>query len=154
MNDDFSSRALPDAVVSAIDNAESGISDLKAILAAQFGSSEIGVTVEHVRLIIRARQIRSQFLPANFFSEPPWDILLEVYARDLEGKPGCLAEIAQANRIPGTTALRWVEELEKARLLSRQTDALDRRRGIMRLSPSGKRIMDQYFYERLRLRLL
>lgn len=142
---------LPRSIASAIEELEGGMSHLRSAVLSQFDDGNRPVTGENVRLVIAARQLRSELLPANFFSEPAWDMLLEVFARDLEGREGCLSEIAGASSIRLTTALRWVEILEDQGLLTRRADPSDARRGILQLSNLGKRVMELYFRERNRL---
>ena len=142
---------LPQAIGCALKRVEAGVAELRAALVAQSADGGGPVTREHVRLVISARRLRSELLPSDFFSEPAWDVLLEVFARHLEGTEGCLSEIAEAASIPNTTALRSADKLKEEGLLVRQVDPSDARRVILQLSNLGERVMQSYFRKRIRL---
>lgn len=115
--------------------------------------AETGPTSQQVRSILRARICRQEFLKAGLFAEPAWDILLELFARDLEHRRASVSELYRASGVPETTAHRWIDNLEKEGLTMRRDDQFDGRRVWVSLSPKGRDAMQRYF-EALPVRLL
>lgn len=103
------------------------------------------VTAQHVRAILRSRSNRLQFFPAHLFADPAWEMLLELYATALAGERISVSGLCASSGVPDTTALRWVSNLERANLLMREPDVLDRRRLWVRLTPGATNAMECYF---------
>jgi DNA-binding MarR family transcriptional regulator len=100
---------------------------------------------DDIRAILKARRSRSQFFPENLFADPAWDILLELYAAELGQRRISVTSLCIGAAVPATTALRWINALEKAALLTRRNDPLDGRRIYVNLSQAGFEAMDAYF---------
>jgi DNA-binding MarR family transcriptional regulator len=96
-------------------------------------------------LEIRARTARRQFFKASLFSDPAWDILLELFAAEQEGRRVAVSTVGLDGNIPQTTALRWINALKNEGLVERRDDPLDARRSFLSLSDSGLRAMTLYF---------
>lgn len=94
-----------------------------------------------VRRLIAANKVRASFLPAALFSDPVWNILLDLTAAMLEGKPVSTSSLCIAAEIPTTTALRCITSLVEQGLLKRQTDPKDARRTYILLSESTYKTM-------------
>jgi len=97
-----------------------------------------------VRSIINARMKRRQFFDERLFADPAWDMLLELYALECEGRSISISKLSFAAGVPGTTALRWVDKLEEKALIVRTDDALDGRRTWIALSERGFATMRLY----------
>lgn len=61
--------------------------------------------------ILNFRHARRDFLPAEIFSEPAWDLLLELFVADSEGLKLTGAEVSQRCNIPPTVLSRWLKYL-------------------------------------------
>lgn len=91
------------------------------------------------RAEIVRRRARQKALPGRLLREPAWDILLELFIRELEGK-GSTAKLAHfAAGVPCTTALRWLDVLEAEGFIARKADTEDRRFTIVALTAVGER---------------
>lgn len=112
-----------------------------AKLADPFHSSR---SARACRELIKARSRRSMFFSANLFSDPAWDILLELFAADCEGRKLSISSVGLAANIAMTTALRWIDVLERDGLAQRQDDPLDGRRSFLTLSDQGFQAMRAY----------
>ena len=112
-----------------------------AKLADPFHSSR---SARACREMIKARARRSMFFRASLFSDPAWDILLELFAADCEGRKLSISSVGLAANIAMTTALRWIDVLERDGLVQRQDDPLDGRRSFLTLSNKGFRAMRAY----------
>lgn len=111
------------------------------------------VTSYQVRSILKARNCRQAFLNAKLFAEPAWDMLLELYARELEHQRVSVSQLYCASGVPDSTAHRWIDILETEGLMVRRADPLDARRVWVELSPKGSAAMQHYF-DALPVRLL
>jgi DNA-binding MarR family transcriptional regulator len=100
-----------------------------------------------VRLIIRQRQLRSQFIDAELFADPAWDILLDLTAARAEHRRVSVTSLCIASGVPPTTALRWIGQMVEAGLLERVEDETDRRRAFIQLSDKAADAMARYFAE-------
>lgn len=100
-----------------------------------------------VRLIIRQRQLRAQYLGGELFADPAWDILLDLTAARAEHNRVSVTSLCIASGVPPTTALRWIAQMTDAGLLQRVEDDSDRRRAFIELSDKAAEAMARYFHE-------
>jgi hypothetical protein len=94
--------------------------------------------------IHRERSRRINYLPAELFGEPAWDILLDLAdaarANELRSiKSACLSSHA-----PEAPALRYIDRLLHFGLVERIDDKTDRRRKFLRLTALGERKMEEF----------
>jgi hypothetical protein len=78
----------------------------------------LGVTEDQVKSVLRARRARADMFAPDLFSDPAWDIVLELLAARLTGRGLALGELG--NFAPPTTIARWVGVLEQNGVVSRQ----------------------------------
>lgn len=102
---------------------------------------DLVIDAAEVRRAIRARRLRDQHFGAGLFEDPAWDILLDLFAADLEGAQVSVSSLCIAASVAPTTALRWIAKLTDSGLLERHPDPFDRRRAYMELSPDAGRAM-------------
>jgi DNA-binding MarR family transcriptional regulator len=102
------------------------------------------VDVALVRRVQTARKARASFFDARLFSDPAWDIILEIYASDLEHLRKSISHVSAAAGVPATTALRWIKTLEESGIVARESDPLDGRRIWLTLTPRGTTAMHAY----------
>lgn len=100
-----------------------------------------------VRRIIHQRQLRSRFFGKTLFSDPAWDMLLDLTAARAEHKRVSVTSLCIASGIPSTTALRWIGILINAGLCERLEDDQDRRRVFIGLTDKGAQTAASYFNE-------
>jgi hypothetical protein len=81
----------------------------------------------------------------DLFGEPAWDILLDLYIAQAEGKSVSVSSACIGSASPATTGLRWLGVLAEEGLIVRENDAGDHRRVLVRLTPAGLAAMDRYF---------
>ncbi len=113
-------------------------------LFAPFPSERATKRVD-VRAIIKQRRMRDRFFDAGLFADPGWDILLDLYAAQDEGKPVSVSSLCIAAAVPPTTALRWITNMTEAGLLLRVQDQGDARRVFIELAPDTRAQMEAYF---------
>ena len=99
---------------------------------------------QEVRRAIRARRLRNQFFDEGLFEDPAWDMLLDLFAAELEQAQVSVSSLCIAAAVAPTTALRWIAKLTDCGLLIRHPDPVDRRRAFITLSPTASAAMRGY----------
>lgn len=103
------------------------------------------ISAVEVRQIIRARRLRDQYFSDGLFEDPAWDMLLDLYAADLERSRVSVSSLCIAAAVAPTTALRWIGRMTDTGLFEREPDPFDRRRAYMVLSAKAREGMQSYF---------
>ncbi|MBN8809584.1 MAG: hypothetical protein J0I47_15300 [Sphingomonas sp.] len=103
------------------------------------------VRASDIRNVIRARRLRDQHFTAGLFEDPAWDMLLDLYAAELEGAQVSVSSLCIAAAVPPTTALRWITRMTEAGLFERRPDPFDRRRAFLGLTTDSHQRMDRHF---------
>ena len=106
----------------------------RATDAADAPSADLGRTVQ---LEIGNRALRASFFDPDFFCDPAWDMLLDLFLQQSMQKRVCVSSLCVASCAPSTTALRWIRALEDAGLVERSRDPADGRRIFIRLTAVG-----------------
>jgi DNA-binding response OmpR family regulator len=91
------------------------------------------------------RKVRNKHFPSELFSDPCWEILLDLYDAQLSGDEVTVTSLGVASGVPATTALRRMETLQAHGLIERQADSTDKRRIIVRLTEPGLQAIEQFF---------
>lgn len=121
----------------------SGLADRSLAFAGERDDSAIAPA--EIRRAIRARRLRDQFFGGGLFEDPAWDMLLDLFAADLERARVSVSSLCIAAAVAPTTALRWIGRMSDAGLLEREPDPGDRRRAFMMLSPAARAGMVGYW---------
>ena len=77
---------------------------------------------------IRQRDDRLQHFRPELFGDPAWDMLLDLFVARLRGELVCISSLCIAAKVPPTTALRWIGNMEAHGEILRRPDPTDRRR--------------------------
>ncbi len=67
--------------------------------------------------ILKARRSRANFLPAELFHEPAWDLLLELFVADAEGRRLTGREVSDAANVTPSVMSRWLKHLTRLHLI-------------------------------------
>ena len=103
-----------------------------------------GGRAEAAKWLYDERRRREQFLPAELFGEPAWDVLLILYwARHSQRRLNVSSVCASAG-VPSTTALRHVEHLCRSGLIVRKPHPTDKRISWLSLSNEADQRVGQY----------
>lgn len=106
--------------------------------------ADLPIDSADLRRLIRVRRMRDQFFGSGLFEDPAWDMLLDLYAAELERTRVSVSSLCIAAAVAPTTALRWITKLTDAGLFIRQPDPTDRRRAFMALTPRASEAMRRY----------
>lgn len=136
--------------VARIARALDGLARGEAARPAELPAAAASLDAGRVRSMIRARRARAQFFPGDLFADPAWDILLDLTAARIEGKPVSVSSLCIAAAVPPTTALRWIRTLTDAGLLVREPDPHDGRRVYVALSDGAAEAMQAYLAQAAR----
>ena len=103
----------------------------------------------HLALARKAYALRRKraaiFGNPDLFGEPAWDILLDLFVAQGEGKPVSVSSACIGSASPATTGLRWLGVLADEGLVVRENDPEDHRRVLVRLTPAGSAAMERFF---------
>jgi len=100
--------------------------------------------VDRAKRILNNRRVRAKFFDADLFGEPAFDILLDVFVSEADGKELCVGDICAGAGVPTTTAARQIRDLCSRGLLIRSDDPFDGRRVFVRLNDATRRSMLKY----------
>ncbi|MEY4159388.1 MAG: hypothetical protein RLZZ136_9, partial [Pseudomonadota bacterium] len=98
-----------------------------------------------IRDILRHRRLRDQFFDAELFTDPAWDMLLDLGAAQGEKQRVSVTSLCIAAAVPPTTALRWIGQMITAGLFQRTEDTHDRRRAFIELTTKASDALAYYF---------
>lgn len=87
-----------------------------------------------IKALLRARRLREQYLPADLFADPAWDMILDLMAARLAGQRVSVSSLCIAAAVPPTTALRWIRQLTDRGIFRRIDDPADGRRVFIELT--------------------
>lgn len=99
-----------------------------------------------IKLIRRTkafRQRRNEYLGSELFSDPAWDIILELTLAKLQGEPVPVSSACAAAAVPFTTAYRYIGNLVDHRMVRRWKDPLDQRRVLLELENETHSVMSE-----------
>jgi CheY-like chemotaxis protein/DNA-binding MarR family transcriptional regulator len=99
---------------------------------------------DFVRNIILLRRKRLDYLDQELFSDPAWDILLELTMAKLENTPIPMSSACAATQVPFSTAFRHVGNLVASGLIRRRKDGSDNRRVMLELEDDTHAAMLAY----------
>ncbi len=100
---------------------------------------------EALKELKSVRRDRSAYFPEDLFSDPCWEMLLDLYDARLSAEEVTVTSLGAASGVPLTTALRRMEALQKYGLIDRIEDRDDKRRTIMKLTEHGLRAVENFF---------
>jgi CheY-like chemotaxis protein len=138
----------PDALVRSVKSALL----VRALRSASSGSDSAGVHATPIQRnkaslqSLRAvRRIRSRYFPSELFSDPCWEMLLDLYDCLLSGQNATVTSLAAASGATTTTAWRRLGALQSHGLIERAEDPGDKRRTIVRLTEAGRQSVENFF---------
>lgn len=116
---------------------EMGLIRLRVAAALLPLSDHLGVFARH---LFNERRLRDRAFDTRFFGEPSWDILLDLFASESEGKSVSAGSAALAASVPVTSGLRCLSRLEETGLVARRPGQ-HRRSIVVHLTEEGRERM-------------
>lgn len=110
------------------------------------GRSHVGSDqlVSRARIIFQSRVNRARHFNRAMFGEPAWDILLLLYINDLGGARLTATKIADMIEQPFSSVVRWLDYLQKERLIERRPHSNDKRIALIALLEKGRDSIESY----------
>ena len=103
------------------------------------------VTAQRIRTRLRQRRLRTEVFGDALFSDPSWEMLLDLYASTLEGRRVSISSLCIAADVPHATAWRRLSALIDRGILTRTDDPDDRRRSFVSFTETGRVRIETYF---------
>lgn len=99
------------------------------------------------RAMVTTRARIGNHLDPALFSDPAFDILLDLLASEEEGRKVSMSSCAYAARVARTTGLRWICLLEEKELVERVDDDEDQRTTLVRLTANARSSLIRYLQQ-------
>ena len=118
----------------------------KKITEIAAGQGEGPSHCELALLLYNERRSRDLLMPAGrgLWGDPAWDMLLDLFVANEEGRRVNIVSACIGGCIPTTTGLRLVGQLIDAGLVVRTIDQNDRRKGMLGLTSETSSAMRHY----------
>lgn len=149
-------RKLPPATTTSDEELRNALKGLRRILnvieldeavgGIDHGGSDLLVFAQ---AMIAERARRYQFFNGHLFSDPAWDILLELFVAELEMREVPVTNLCLTSNVPDTTVLRWIKTLSFEGLVLRRKDKIDKRRVLVQLTRPAYEAMLTYVQEQI-----
>ena len=110
---------------------------LRRLLSHGRQRPDFEITEDHIRSLLLARRARDAILGEELFSDPGWDVLLELYAARLSGRETSVSELASAIRTPPSIVARWVDTLSKHGLTTAPPERSNSASAVVSLTDEG-----------------
>lgn len=126
-----SRKSLNTELQSALKRIADQISETQAIFSneAQSNVLEIDSNISNwLNRTVKLRKLREKHFLPGLFSDPAWDILLDLALAKIEGQKISVSSLCIAASVPTTTALRRIRAMMDAGLIRLEPDIADKRR--------------------------
>ena len=96
---------------------------------------------------LKRQYARSKYLPKSLLRDPGWNMLIDLYVQEREGRTVSISSACVASGGAMTTALRWITTLEEHGLILRTSDTNDGRRNFIGLTEEGRGAIEKWLHE-------
>ena len=113
--------------------------------AGQPGNSNRSVALEQAQIALALRQRRVRFFEGSFSAEPPFTLLLALYANQDREPVMTYTRLIQLAWVSSGTAARWLDRLAEDGWIERTDHLEDQRRIFMSLTAKARKALDDLF---------
>lgn len=99
---------------------------------------------DYARLTLLGRKQRDHYFDPMLFSNPAWDILLNLYVADAEGTPVSVIDSCVASPVPQGVALRWLGYLKQEEMVIETPNSAQPRQTVIRLTDQTRLAVSAY----------
>ena len=96
-----------------------------------------------INVLVAFRKKRAEVFSAGYFSDPAWDILLDLADAEISGSALCVTQLGLDNSCPTATIIRHINKLLKDGFIIRRKDGYDCRRTFVMLSERGRSFLQK-----------
>lgn len=107
-------------------------------------SASDAAAIARLKRIVAARAVRNRLFGQDLFSDPAWDIMLDLTIAMAEKRSISISSLCIAANVPTTTALRQIKAMKEKGLINIVCDPNDRRRKYVTLSESAHEMMTKF----------
>lgn len=100
-------------------------------------AKRVEVAFDIAKKTLARHQQRNRRLGDELFSDPAWEMLLELYIARVNDQNFSVGSVCIASAVPLTSALRWCKQLQQRELVRRERDPRDGRRVFLKLTDSA-----------------
>ncbi len=100
--------------------------------------------VEFARRVVAGRKQRDRYFDPMLFSNPAWDILLNLFVAGAEGRQVTVLDSCSAAPVPQGVALRWLGYLKQEEMVIETSDPIQARQTLIRLSDQTRLVIASY----------
>jgi hypothetical protein len=97
-------------------------------------AAAVQCALQPAKELMACRRQREKLFGKELFSDPAWDILLDLFIAQSERRDVAIGSACIVAAVPFTSGLRWCQLLEKRELVYRTRDPRDGRRIFLRLT--------------------
>ena len=112
--------------------------------SSYLGGDVTGRRLALAKWMLAVRRRRSKAFKRVRLGEPSWDMILDLYIADREGRRIDVSGLCLASGIAPTTALRYVDLLVGEELIAKSSDALDGRRWFVAMTNALRTATDEW----------
>jgi hypothetical protein len=117
----------------------------KLIEDAERGAAAHGGDLnEFARQILAGRKQRERYFDPVLFSNPAWDILLNLFVAGADGRPVTVLDACIASTAPQSVAVRWLSYLKQEEMIMERTDSSIHRQTVICLSEHTRLAIASY----------
>lgn len=91
--------------------------------------------------------LRSRIFTGVPFGNANWEIMLELFIREMTGFRVSLGDLVDEDSLPGEMVVRCVDALQEFGLVEKVVDRFDRRIARLALTPAGKQGMTRFLLQ-------
>jgi len=92
----------------------------------------------------RARLRRNAAMDTTIFRDPAWDMLLDLYCAEHDGKRLTVSQLGYGSGVAIATAIRHIDRMVEADLVERREDTTDQRCTIVSLTPDARSKFERF----------
>ena len=96
-----------------------------------------------IAFLVAFRKKRAETFSRGYFSDPAWDILLDLADAETTGNALSVTQLGLDNSCPTATIIRHVNKLAQDGFIIRRKDGYDRRRTHVMLSDRGRSFLQK-----------
>lgn len=112
--------------------------------------AERGAAAHHAELgdfarqIVAGRKQRELYFDPMLFSNPAWDILLNLFVADADARPVTVLDACRGSTVPQGVALRWLCYLKQEEMVLETSDLSCDRQTLIQLSDHARLAIGAY----------
>lgn len=122
--------------------SQQSMRQLKALFFPSKLRRPMKLNEDHIHSVLLVRRARASVFGTDLFSDPAWDIILELYAAKLGARATLASDLCRATDAPASTTMRWIAVLENRGLVTTEATATEPAKLFVNLTADGASRME------------